>query len=374
VLPADVKAVSVDDHLIEPPHLWQDRLPERYRAVGPRVVELEDGTEAWAFEDKLVQTVRGNTRTAPGFDDDALGVARFSEMRPGCYDPKARIEDMDVDGVWAQMCFPDFSRFTGHRFIECEDKALANLCVAAYNDFVVEDWCAAAPERLVPLGIVPLWDVPAAAAEVRRIAARGVRAITFSENPTGLGLPSIYTDHWEPLWDAVAETGVVVCMHIGSSSKLLKSCDDAPRSTMLCYVATGSMMACTDWLFAGVLDRHPTMQIAFSEGGGGWVPYVLEQAEQVFHRYAVEQHFATTRPPRQVFAEHMHVCVLRDDAAIAVIGKDIPAGNIMWESDYPHDSGHFPHSRAELERSMRDVPDDVARRFAETNARHLFRF
>ena len=370
MLPADVKPVSVDDHIIEPPHLWQSRLPAAYRDRGPRVVELEDGTEAWLYEDQVIQTVRGNTRTLPGFDDDPLGVARFSEMRPGCYDPSARLDDMDLDGIWAQVNFPDFSRFAGHRFVVSEDFELAALCVRAYNDFILEEWCATDPQRLIPLVVVPLWDPVAAAAEVRRTAAEGARAVAFSENPTTLGLPSVYTDHWEPLWEAVDETGLVVCLHIGSSSKLVKSSDDAPPCSVLPYVGANSMIACSDWLFSGILDRHRSIQVAFSEGGAGWAPYLLEQASEVFDSFRVQ--LPAQRPPRETFAEHMTVCMLRDDTAVAaldVIGED----NITWESDYPHESTLFPHSMESLAHTTGPMSESTARKFAETNARKLFR-
>ena len=369
MLPADIRPVSVDDHITEPPHLWQSRLPAKYRDVGPRVVELDDGTEAWAYEDQIIHTLRGNTRTLPEFDQDPLGSARFSEMRPGCYDPQARLADMDADGVWAQVCFPDFSRFAGHRFLSGRDRELSTLCSLAYNDFVLEEWSAADPERLVALGIVPLWDVEASAAEVRRIAARGMKALAFSENPTWMGLPSIYTDHWEPLWDAVDETGLVVCLHIGSSSRLIKSSDDAPTCSVLPYVGANSMISCTDWMFSGVLDRHPSMRVAFSEGGAGWVPYLLEQAELIYAEYP--EQIPGKRRPRDVFAEHMYVCFMTDETALAnldLIGVD----NICWESDYPHDSGSFPNSRSALEQMFADVPEDVSRKVVETNARRLF--
>jgi predicted TIM-barrel fold metal-dependent hydrolase len=369
VLPSDVKPFSVDDHIIEPPHLWQERLPARYRDAGPRVIELDDGTQAWTYEDQLIRTLRGNTRTRPEFDPDPLGFARFEQMRPGCYDPKARLEDMDADGVWAQLNFPDFSRFAGHRFINSKDPGLATACIAAYNDFIVEEWSATDTERLIPLGLVPMWDVAAAADEVRRVAALGVPAIAFSENPTSLGLPSVWTDHWEPLWDAADETGTVVCLHIGSSSKLIKSSDDAPACTVVTYAGTNSMIACTDWLFSGILERHPGIRVAFSEGGAGWVPYLLEQADHIFDGYQVQ--LPARKPPREVFAEHMYVCILRDNTALASIGV-IPEDNITWESDYPHDSTLFPNSRTLLEESMATVPDDTARKIAETNARKLF--
>ncbi|MCB0994606.1 MAG: amidohydrolase [Acidimicrobiales bacterium] len=371
MLPPDIRPVSVDDHIIEPPHLWQSRLPAHLAERGPRVVELDDGTEAWRYEDQVVQTFRGSTRTLPGYDDEPRGVARFSEMRPGCFDPVARLADMDLDGVWAQVCFPDFARFAGHRFLSSADPLLATACSVAYNDFVLEEWCAADPERLVPLGILPLWDVTDAADEVRRIAARGMKAIAFSENPAALGLPSMWTDHWEPLWDAVDETGLVVCLHIGSSGTLLRSAADAPPSMVLPHVGANSMLACTDWLFTGVLDRHPSIQVAFSEGGAGWVPYLLEQAEKVFSRSHFRAQFRSARPPREVFAEHMTVCFMCDDTALAAMDV-IGVGNMTWESDYPHEDGFFPHSRDRLAETLADVSDDDARRIAETNARALF--
>jgi predicted TIM-barrel fold metal-dependent hydrolase len=371
MLQPDVKAISVDDHIIEPPHLWRDRLPARYRPIGPRVVEVEDGTQRWVFEDQVVQVNRGNTRTLPGFDSDPFSAQRFSEMRPGCYDPKARLQDMDTDGVWAQVAFPDFSRFAGHRFIDCKDRTLANLCIRAYNDFVLDEWTQTNPERLIPLGLMAVWDVEFSAAEIRRIAGRGARAIAFSENPTSLGLPSVYTDHWEPIWKAVDESDLAVCLHIGSSSKLIRSSADAPPCTQLSYVGANSMMACADWLFSGILERHPSIRVAFSEGGAGWVPYLLEQAERVFAQYR-EQQLRATRPPTEVFAEHMYVCFIEDDHAMASLGS-IPEDNIMWESDYPHDSGLFPDSRRRLADTLQNVPDDVAAKIAAGNARRVFR-
>jgi predicted TIM-barrel fold metal-dependent hydrolase len=372
VLPEDVKLISVDDHIIEPPHVWQSRLPAALRERGPRVVELENGTEAWLYDNQIVQTFRGSTRTLPEFDDEPQGIARFSEMRPGCYDPVARLADMDLDGVWAQANFPDYSRFAGHRFLGSNDPVLATLCSLAYNDFVLDEWCAADRARLIPLGILPLWDVEAAAAEVRRIASRGAKGIAFSENPAALGLPSMWSDHWEPIWDAVDETDLAVCLHIGSSGRLLRTAEDAPPSMVLPHMGANSMLACTDWLFTGVLDRHRRMRVAFSEGGAGWVPYLLEQAEKTFANPHFRDQFGAIRPPREVFAEQMVVCFMRDDTAMAaldVIGED----NITWESDYPHEDGFFPNSREQLAQTLAGVSETVARKVAETNARRLFR-
>jgi predicted TIM-barrel fold metal-dependent hydrolase len=276
---------------------------------------------------------------------------------------------MDADGVWAQVGFPDFCRFAGHRFLSGRDRQLSILCVRAYNDFVLEEWCPADPERLVPLAIVPFWDVPAAVSEVGRVRDRGARAIAFSENPTTLGLPSVYTDHWEPLWRAIADTGLPVCLHIGSSSKLLRSSDDAPPPVGLTFVGANSMIACADWLFSGVLERHPQLRVVFSEGGAGWVPYVLERADEVFAEFF--DVLPATRPPRELFSDHMYVCMMKDATALAALDV-IPVHTITWESDYPHESGTCPNSRALLDAGMAGVPTDIAVRIAAGNASRLF--
>ena len=131
----------------------------------------------------------------------------YDEMRPGCYEPKARVADNDANWVEASLCFPTFPRFCGQTFLEAKDKELAEACVVAYNDFMVEEWCGDSGGKLIPLCIIPLWDAELAAAEVRRNAARGVRAVCFSEIPPHLGLPSIHSGYWDPFFAACEETG-----------------------------------------------------------------------------------------------------------------------------------------------------------------------
>ena len=137
---------------------------------------------------------------------------------------------MDVNWVEASLCFPTFPRFCGQTFLEAKDRELALLCVQAYNDWMVEEWCAGTGGRLIPLCIIPLWDAEVAAAEVRRNAARGVHAVCFSEIPHHLGLPSIHTDYWDPFFQACEETDTVVNMHIGSSSQMPATSPDAPAA------------------------------------------------------------------------------------------------------------------------------------------------
>jgi len=202
--------VSVDDHVIEPPHLWQDRLPRGLVERGPRVVRDHctttwvegnqlfvrggDGpmTDFWVYEDLTWSHQMLNALAGYRPEEWWMGPISFDQMRPGCFDPKARLADMDLNHVEASVCFPTFPRFCGQMFAERSDRELALACVRAYNDWMVEEWAGGSGGRLIPLCIVPLWDPALAAEEVRRNAGRGVRAVAFSELPAQLGLPSIH--------------------------------------------------------------------------------------------------------------------------------------------------------------------------------------
>ncbi len=381
MLPSDVQLFSVDDHSIEPPTLWLDRLPTRYHDVAPRIERI-DGRDTWVYEDMAVKIERGVTRSLPEFAGNREPFTDFEQMRPGCYDPIARLADMDQDRVWAQLAFPNFPRFAGHRFLPAKDKELALLCIRAYNDFVLDDWAGADPERLLGMAVLPLWDPQEAAREVERTAAKGARAIAFSENPTVLGLPSIHTNHWDPVWAAASEAGLPVCIHIGSSSKHHTTSDDAPPQVMLTLLGVNAMMTCADWMFSGLFDRFPALRIVLSEGGAGWAPHIIERAEKIHHHFLTESadgdDGSTTlslarseRSPAEIFKQHIHVCMIHESFALGSLDF-LPVDNLLWETDFPHMDSLWPHSRKLLEEAMVDVPDDDCRKIGELNARALF--
>jgi predicted TIM-barrel fold metal-dependent hydrolase len=381
LLPSSTKLFSADDHLIEPRHLWVDRVPPRYRDRCPHIVEV-DGREAWLYEDALTYTAMGSCRPLPGFDEagypPAPGTARYDEIRPGCYDPVERLKDMDIDGVWGQLCFPNYARFAGHRFyLDVRDHDLGLACLRTYNDYLLDEWCATDSSRLFGAVILPLHDLDAAVSEAHRVLAKGARALAFSENPTVLGLPSVHTDHWDPLWQVINEAAIPVCMHIGSSSRLVTTSDDAPATVLVSLNGLNSMMAAVDWLMSGTLERFPNMKVILSEGGAGWIPYILERADKAFHDKRIKPNPAIgqtsrggTRSPSQLFAEHMFVCLVDEYFALRSLG-DIPADNLLWEGDYPHGDGLWPHNRDYLEKVLTDVPVTDATKIAESNLRKL---
>jgi len=371
MLPDDARVVSVDDHIIEHPNVWQDRLPSRFKELGPKVL-YEDGIPIWTYEGKRYAPLGLDAVAGDDPTEFKLTSKAFEAMRPGCYDPAARLRDMDDDGVDASLAFPQFPRFAGQTFLEADDRALGLACVQAWNDFVLDEWCAADPSRLIPMSILPLWDPQLCADEIRRTAARGARAVTFSENPAALGLPSFWSEEWSPFFHALEETGTPMCLHIGSSSRPIVPHADAPIPVIISLLGLLSMSAFSDLVFSPIFNRHPRLKVVLAEGGIGWVPYMLERLDQVWHKQRHHSKVNVEKMPSECFRDHIWTCFIRDEAGLEARHR-IGVDKIMFEADFPHSDTMWPNSRKVLAELLLDVPEDEARRIAGLNATELFR-
>jgi len=389
--------VSVDDHVVEPPHLFERWLPEKFRndPNAPRVErrgiasmtytggkpaydivwdDSQPKSDTWFYED-LVQPHKRHV-AAVGFDRDdmTLSPITYDEMRPGCYDPKARLEDMDLDHVEASLCFPTMPRFCGQTFAEATDKDLALACVQAYNDWMVEEWCGDSGGRLIPLCLIPLWDVDLAVAEIQRNAARGVTAVAFSEIPSKLGLPTLHSGYWEPFFNACNDTETLVCMHIGSSSQMPATSPDAPPAVPATLSFGNAMSSMADYLFSGVLVRNPKLKLAYSEGQIGWIPYILERADDVW-----EQHRAwggvkdvITEPPSTYYYKSIFGCFFRDAHGLESLHK-VGVDNVTFETDYPHTDSTWPHTLKLFTEQVEHLDDETVYKIARGNAIRMLR-
>jgi predicted TIM-barrel fold metal-dependent hydrolase len=363
------RIVSLDDHVMEPPRLWQERLPRKYIDVGPRVERRrfrsmllkggqfkpdydDDGPlegDVWLYEDKEMPIAVNWTAAGLPYSEHNTGPNTFDQMQPGAYIPAERVKAMDRDGVEAQMCFPNaFVRFCGQTFAEASDRELALLCVRAYNDWIVEVWCGEQDGRQIPLCIVPLWDVNLAAAEIRRNAARGVRAVTFSEMPPYLGLPSIHSGHWEPLFKACDETSTIIAMHIGSGSKLTTTSEDAPQGLINALTFNTALLATADWLLSGVLVRFPNLRLLFAEAQIGWVPFLLERLDRTHTVASAWGEFDLPELPSTYFHRQCF-CTFFDDPHGLRSLDEVGKVNAMFETDYPHNDSTYPYSMKRVE-------------------------
>jgi predicted TIM-barrel fold metal-dependent hydrolase len=389
--------ISVDDHVLEPPNLWLERLPRRFRDEAP-VLRTDDKGEAWFFDGKRVPTTGFQAAASKRFEEFTPDPVTYADMRPGCYDAAARIEDMNLDGVLASVCFPSFPRFCGQVFYEAKDHELGFECIKAWNDWMIEEWCGYAPDRLIPLSIMPLWDPLLAAREIERCAAKGARSLTFSENPPRLGLPSLYdpANYWDPVIEAASEAGVVISVHIGSSSWVPKSSDDASLLSPIIW-GTASVASCTmvDWIISGKLQKFPKTKVAMSEGGIGWIPYFLERGERNIerHRYWASKRDLDLRDTGdevlvfsdrpsidfnldfvRLFKDHLYGCAFADTEAfgLSVIEQVGIIDNVVIESDYPHLDSSWPNSLKVAKENLAHLSEENQYKILQGNARKLF--
>ena len=375
MLPEDAKIISVDDHVIEHRRVWLDRLPSKYRDVAPRIERVADGNDWWIYEGEKAGNFALNAVAGKRPEEYGMDPRSYDDMLPGCHKIEDRIRDMDTEGVWAQLCFPNMGGFAGTVFSKSKDMELAKLCVQAYNDFILDEWCAYAPERQIPLVMVPWWDVEASVAEVYRTAAKGAKSFTFIELPHRLGLPSWHTDHWDPLLAAAQETDMPISLHFGSGGAPNVSPEGGSTNFTVAISLFGlnSMSATAELLLSPVFHKFPNLKIALSEGGIGWMPYMLERIDFVWERHRWYNDVNREVRPSDLFRKHIYGCFISDYAGIAnrhLIGVD----NIMFESDYPHSDSNWPNTRKILAEALLDVPDDEARKMVELNARRVYNF
>lgn len=372
----DLILVSVDDHVVEPPDIFDGRLPARFADRAPKVVRRDDGSDQWIYEDRLIPNVGLNAVAGRPPAEYGVDPTSFAEIREGAYDVHRRIDDMNANGVLASMNFPSFPQFCGQMFSNSDDKELGLAVLTAYNDWHLEDWCGAYPGRFIPIGLIPYWDPALMAAEVRRLAAAGCHAVTWSENPEKLGYPSFHNPHWDPFWAACEETGTVVCIHIGSSSQVTITSMEAPITTMLNLTAVGIFQTAADLLWSPVLRRFPGVRFALSEGGTGWVPYFLERADYVYRHHQVwtGSDFGD-QLPSDLFRERFATCFIDDLHGLenrALVGLS----GMCWESDYPHSDSTWPNSPEILWESLERarVPDHEIAAITHENACRIFSF
>jgi predicted TIM-barrel fold metal-dependent hydrolase len=370
----DLILVSVDDHVVEPPDMFEGHIPERYKDDAPKVITKDDGTDAWIFEGQQSTNVGLNAVAGRPPDEYGVEPTRFDEMRPGCWDVDERVRDMDANGVLASMNFPSYPQFCGQYFARAQDKDLGLAVLRAYNDWHIDEWCGTHPGRMIPLSLPPIWDPALMADEVRRVAKKGCHAVTFSENPEKLGHPSIHSDHWDPFWQACSEENTIVCLHIGSSSQVVITSLDAPVDTMITLQPMNIVQAAADLVWSRALREFPDLTFALSEGGIGWIPYFLERVDNVYkhHRAWTHQDFGD-RLPSEVFRERIVTCFI-DDAFGIESRNHLNMDMVTWECDYPHSDSTWPLAPETVGAYLGDLTPDEVAKVTHRNAMRIFSF
>ena len=385
------KIISADDHVIEPAHVWQDRMPSKHKELAPKIViapqgemTLNDGVWLetpgtgdkmaawWHFENKRYQIKQ--MVACPGIPPEEVTMegVTYDDIAPGCYDPIARLADMDINHVEASLCFPNYPRFCGQLFSEADDLELGLLCVQAYNDWMIDEWCGSSGGRLIPLCIVPLWDAELAAKEIYRVAEKGCRAVAWSELPAWLGRPGLHGDFWDPFLKACEETQTVICMHIGSGTKTVQTSPEAPTVVTANLIVCNSAASMIDWIFSGKFEQFPNLKLLYAESQIGWIPYFIERADDTWrtHQWAQGEK-RIPKPPSHYYKKHVYSCFFKDTVGIDLLDR-IGEDNVLFETDYPHQDGTFPNTLAIAEELFGHLEQETIDKIARNNAMKLF--
>jgi len=368
--------ISVDDHTVEPPDMFRNHLPRKYLDDAPRLVHNPDGSDTWQFRDVVIPNVALNAVAGRPKEEYGLEPQGLDEIRPGCWQVDERVKDMNAGGILASICFPSFPGFAGRLFVT-EDSEFSLALVRAYNDWHIEEWCGAYPGRFIPMALPVIWDPQLCADEIRRVAAKGVHALTFTENPAAMGYPSFHDlDYWKPMWEALCDTDMVLNVHIGSSGKLAITAPDAPMDVMITLQPMNIVQAAADLLWSAPIKKYPDLKIALSEGGTGWIPYFLERVDRTYdmHSTWTHQDFGA-KLPSEVFREHFLTCFISDPVGVQLRHR-IGIDNICWEADYPHSDSMWPGAPEELWEVLtaNNVPDDEINKITHENAMRWYSF
>ena len=347
--------------------------PPELQAEAPKVVETEEGHEVWQFDGKIFFQVGLNAVVGRKTEDWKVEPTRFEEMRTACYEVNARVRDMDINGVWASVNFPSqITGFCGSVFSRCQDPDLGLAVTRAWNDWFFDEWYSPHPDRMVPMGITYLADPEQGADEIRRNAARGFTAVTLPEMPHRIGMEPIFSEWWDPIIAACAETDTVICLHVGSTgvADMPKGAPMVPLGATL--FGQLSLSACAEWLWSGYAVKHPDLKIIMSEGGIGWVAMLHDRLENIVDRSGYGHYFPGDLRPAEILHRNFWFSTIDDPSTLST-RRRVGVDHITFESDYPHGDGTWPDTQAVFADVFGDLTDDEIAKISHENAARLFR-
>lgn len=353
--------VSVDDHAVEPPEAFIRHYPADKKDRAPRIVD-KGGKDVWLWNGTHYPTIGLNAVVGRPRSEYGMEPTRFDQLRPGTFDAKARVDDMNVNGICGSLNFPTFPSFSGNVFIGAAlqgHKHEALLAVRAWNDWHVLEWCGTAPGRLIPMIMLPLWDMAETLAEIKRWVPHDVHAITFPDNPALIGLPSLHNEFWEPLWAACCDHKMVLNCHIGTGARAAHASDESPIDAWITTMPMSISNSAADWLFGRFWKKFPDLRMALSEGGIGWVPYLLERADFTYehHHEWTFTDFGKERPS-DVFKRHIITCFIDDQFGLKSLDY-MNTDMVCYEADYPHSDTLWPNCPEYLYASVNGLSDHV---------------
>jgi uncharacterized protein len=369
-MPLPFKLVSADSHIVEPPQLWVERIDPRFADRAPTI--LNGGVTDYFIADRKdldAQAERaggiGLLATKRKYEDpearDFNHKGRWSEVPEAGYDPVRRVEELDREGIEAELIYPSF----GLLMYDISDREYRYACFRAYNDWIAE-YCRACPQRLFGIAMIPTDDLQRDVAELERCARLGLRGAMISisqDSGKSYGDPE-----FDKLWSAASALQMPISLHVAASETSFRATGNIFADFACGFGPT--MYTTVAMIFSGVFDRHPGLKVLSVENDAAWPLAVLERMDDRWEhdrKWARGYSLTSGRLPSEIFRNQIACTFMRDRTAILcrdIIGKN----NIMWGSDFPHFDGAWPNSAVVLERQLEGVPLEDQIRIGRQNA------
>jgi len=386
-LPLDqVKVVDADTHMTERHDLWTSRAPAKFKDRVPRVERI-DGLTQWVVERDVVLGRAGaggvvDVNGHKGRSFEGLYEWELEQGHRAGWDLEARMALLDETGIWAQIVFPGVVGLGGQNLGDLvTDVALRNLCLENFNDANAETQ-AASGNRLLPMAILPAWDIDACVREVERAKALGLRGVNLTSDPQDLGSPDLANRAWDPVWEACAGLEMPVHFHIGASLTTMnffgnypwESHDDDTKLAIggaLLFV--GNARVVVNLICSGMFDRYPALEVVSVESGMGWVPFILEALDYEMDENAPGPKARMRLQPSEYFKQNIYATTWFEHRNLAALVDAVGEDKIMFETDFPHPTCLYPAPLKTAEHNLGGLSTEVQRKILGENAARLYR-
>jgi uncharacterized protein len=381
----NVKVIDADTHMTEQHDLWTSRAPAKYKDRVPQVARL-DGIACWCVDG----TIMGRAGAGGVVDVDGNKGRSFEglyewEQEQGhiaSYDPVARVKLLDEIGIWGQIVFPGVVGLGGQGLASIvEDIELRTVCLEIFNDASAEIQ-ANSGNRLMPMGLLPAWDIDACVREAERIGSLGLRGVNITSDPQDLGSPDLASPAWDPVWEACSSLGLPVHFHIGASLTTMNyfgtyPWDSHDDDTKLAIGGTllfiGNARVVVNIICSGMLDRYPDLKIVSVESGAGWVPFICEALDYELSENATQKKARMPLTPKEYFQRNIYATMWFEHTNIAQVVAAVGEDNIMFETDFPHPTCLYPAPLKTAEHNMEGLSETAKRKILGENAAKLYR-
>jgi predicted TIM-barrel fold metal-dependent hydrolase len=382
----DTLVVDADSHWCEPADLFTKLAPPAFKDRVPRVEEI-DGQTMWVFDGHPIG--RFSAAGVIGRDghkessDTALNHWDHDMVHVGAWDPEVRLQVMDECGIDAQVIFPGTIGLGGQDLGLIDDAALCRLAIELYNDRMAEIQ-AESNDRLLPMPLMPAWDIDLCVTEAQRVAALGMRGVNMTSDPQDLGAPDLANSAWDPFWETVSGLQLPVHFHIGASVTAMTfygsyPWPSHPMNTQLAIGGSllfiGNARVVTNLILSGMFDRYPALKMVSVESGVGWIPFILETLDYEMAENAPQELAQLQKPPSEYFRSNLYATFWFENnrnklpELIEAVGED----SILFETDFPHPTCLYPNPLATVAEKMSTLPPETQRKIYGENARKLYR-